>query len=215
MATVTLDVLHQRIIKDLWPGRQPQIAWPTATSTTSSFVCGHAAYSSASVNQYDGVRLYLPHSVDTTGGLVGAPKETRVTRGGFTVATGAFGVSPVIAEEPTGAITAASLANPTVITVATPNHNLATGDKVYISTTDGTPTISGVYEVTVISATTFSIAVYVTTAATLGVMGRPIYFLYGLSMVDVDDAINSIVRNLQLPRYLVLSLVNDANMEGA
>jgi hypothetical protein len=45
--------------------------------------------------------------------------------------------------------------------------------------------------------------------------GVSAYFLYGLTMNEIDDAINNIVRSLYLPRYVALSLINDGNMEGA
>jgi len=63
-------------------------------------------------------------------------------------------------------ISANTLANPTVIT--TERHNLDTGDSVTISGSNSTPTINGTHTVTRISATTFSIAINVTTAGTAG-----------------------------------------------
>ena len=59
-----------------------------------------------------------------------------------------------------------TVANPTVIT--TERHHLITGDSVTISGSNSTPTINGTHTVTVLSATTFSIAVNVTSAGTAG-----------------------------------------------
>ena len=59
-----------------------------------------------------------------------------------------------------------TLANPTVIT--TERHHLDTGDSVTISGSNSTPSINGTHTVTRISATTFSVAVNVTTAGTAG-----------------------------------------------
>ena len=215
-ATVTLDELHRRIIRELYGSRYPLVAYPTATSTTSSFVCGQQAYSSASVNAFDGVWLYLPHSMDTTasGGITSHPKQARVTRGGYTVATGAFAVSPVVAEGPSAVISSASAAAATVVTTST-SHNLATGDQVYVSITGSTPTVSGVYPVTVTAATTFTIPVDLTGGAgTGGVVGRPIYFTYGLPMETVDEAINSVIRTCYLPRFLPLGTNYDGDNEA-
>jgi hypothetical protein len=63
-------------------------------------------------------------------------------------------------------ITAASVANPTVITSA--GHKLITGDSIVISGSNSTPTIDGTRTVTVINADTFTISVNVTTAGTTG-----------------------------------------------
>ena len=65
-----------------------------------------------------------------------------------------------------GTITAASQANPTVITSTA--HGLATGDTVLIAGSNSTPTINGSRVVTVINANTFSVAVNVTVAGTAG-----------------------------------------------
>lgn len=66
------------------------------------------------------------------------------------------------------AITSSSVANPTVITTATP-HNLSTGDDVVIYGHSGsTPNINGVHTVTVTGASTFTIPVNVTVGGTGG-----------------------------------------------
>jgi hypothetical protein len=65
-------------------------------------------------------------------------------------------------------ISSSSVANPTVITTATP-HGLTTGDKVTIASHSGsTPSINGTYAVTVTNANTFTIAVQVTVGGTGG-----------------------------------------------
>ncbi len=64
-------------------------------------------------------------------------------------------------------VTAASVANPTVITTDKA-HGLVTGDYVNLVVSDSTPVIGGKEQVTVISPTTFSVAVHVTNAGTTG-----------------------------------------------
>lgn len=64
-------------------------------------------------------------------------------------------------------ISSASVASPTVITTTTP-HGRTTGDKVFITGSDSTPSIDGERVVTVLSTTTLSIAVAVTVAGTKG-----------------------------------------------
>ena len=65
-----------------------------------------------------------------------------------------------------------SAANPTVITSAdaaggtTENHNLKTGDKVNIYSSNSTPSVDGIHTITRINDTTFSIPITVTTAGT-------------------------------------------------
>ena len=69
----------------------------------------------------------------------------------------------------TNSITAA---NPTIIRSAdgaggsTENHNLKTGDKVFIRGSNSTPSVDGWHTITVVSANTFSIPVTVTNAGT-------------------------------------------------
>lgn len=78
---------------------------------------------------------------------------------------------------PTNDITSNSLANPTVITSTA--HGLSTGDQVVISGSNSTPSIDGVFTVTVITVNTFSIPVNVTVAGTQG------------AFINVDDAVVS------------------------
>lgn len=73
---------------------------------------------------------------------------------------------PVAASDTEGAITAISAANPAVVTSAA--HGLSTGDTAVITDSDSTPSIDGAYEITVLSANTFSIDVEVTTPGTTG-----------------------------------------------
>ncbi len=70
-------------------------------------------------------------------------------------------------------ITGNSQANPTVVTTGAA-HNLSTGDQVIITGSNSTPSINGLWTVTKISATTFSIAVNVTVAGTAGTITRNI-----------------------------------------
>lgn len=62
-------------------------------------------------------------------------------------------------------ITAISAANPTLITTGS-NHNLLNGDSIVISNSNSTPSIDGVYQITYVSATQFTIPVNVTVAGT-------------------------------------------------
>ena len=68
---------------------------------------------------------------------------------------------------PTSTITAISAANPTVITSTA--HGLVNGDEIVISSSNSTPSIDGKYEITVVSANSFSIPINVTIAGTSAV----------------------------------------------
>jgi hypothetical protein len=69
-----------------------------------------------------------------------------------------------------------SAANPTVVTSAataggsTVNHNVETGDKVFIRGSNSTPSVDGLHTITKISANTFSIPVNVTNAGNTGTL---------------------------------------------
>ena len=69
------------------------------------------------------------------------------------------------------AIAAISTGNPTTITTAVP-HGLVTGDRVFIHGANGAPKVDGWRTVTVLSPTTFTVAVNVTTAGTAGTVCR-------------------------------------------
>lgn len=69
------------------------------------------------------------------------------------------------------AIAAISTGNPTTITTAVP-HGLVTGDRVFIHGANGAPKVDGWRTVTVLSPTTFTVAVKVTTAGTAGTVCR-------------------------------------------
>lgn len=138
--TSTLDAVHRRVLRALWPNARALIETTTGAGSTTSLVIAARANSSHSANAADGVGIYVPS-------VTAAPKESYVTRGGFTVASGTYTMSPAYGSSPGSAASA--------------------------------------------------------------------YFLYGLTMDEIDDAINNIVRSLYLPRYVALSLINDGNMEGA
>jgi len=59
--------------------------------------------------------------------------------------------------------------NPTVVTTSTP-HDLSNNEQVVISGSNSTPSINGLYNITYISPTTFSIPVNVTIAGTTGAL---------------------------------------------
>lgn len=75
--------------------------------------------------------------------------------------------NPDISPENTN-ITSISIANPTVITTSAP-HGLNNNEQIILAGTNSTPSANGVYTVTVLSSTTFSIPVDVTIAGTAGV----------------------------------------------
>lgn len=64
-------------------------------------------------------------------------------------------------------ITGNTAANPTVVTTALA-HGLGTGDIIQIFNSNSTPSLTGQHEVTVLSPTTFSVAVHVTVLGTTG-----------------------------------------------
>lgn len=72
------------------------------------------------------------------------------------------------------AVTSSSVANPTVITTATP-HFLKSGDNIRIAGHSGsTPDINGTHVATVLTATTFTIPVNVTVGGTGGIVLRSV-----------------------------------------
>jgi hypothetical protein len=83
------------------------------------------------------------------------------------VTVGATNFSPSIAPE-AATISTISVADPTVITT-TASHGLISGEQIYIAFTNSTPNLSGLYNITRLSPTTFSIPVDVTIAGTTGV----------------------------------------------
>jgi len=68
---------------------------------------------------------------------------------------------------PENYIVSNSVANPTVITSASP-HGMENGDQVVIINSNSTPSIDGLYSITYVTSTTFSIPVNVTVAGTMG-----------------------------------------------
>lgn len=66
------------------------------------------------------------------------------------------------------AINSISIANPTVITTSAA-HNLLNGEKIIINNSNSTPSINGVYQITYLSTTSFSIPVNVTGAGSAAV----------------------------------------------
>lgn len=91
----------------------------------------------------------------------------------------------------TGAITAISGANPTVVTSAA--HNLITGRMVEITGTNSSPSINGTYPVTVINANTFSIPVSVKIPGTAGNWQTA-----GQNFEDIRVCYNSVIGKLNL-----------------
>lgn len=93
--------------------------------------------------------------------------EERLLGGDPFIATSTSGgsFSPAISDQIP--ITSISMANPTVVTTLTP-HGLTTGDQITLYQTNSTPTINGIHTVTVVSPTTFEVAVNVTVAGNTG-----------------------------------------------
>lgn len=91
-----------RLVRELWPGR-PTLVVPVsglaAGSTNTSLVIATAAYSSSDTNYYDGVGVYMTPA----NSALTAPEGEwggRVTRGGFTAATGTFAISGGFSTDP-------------------------------------------------------------------------------------------------------------------
>jgi hypothetical protein len=78
-----------------------------------------------------------------------------------------------------GSITSISIASPTVITSAA--HGLSTGNIINISNSNSTPSVDGLYTVTVVNANTFTIPVNVNVAGTTG------SWEYDVTTFTVDD----------------------------
>lgn len=85
----------------------------------------------------------------------------------------------------TRTISGNTLANPSVVTTTT-DHGLKTGMYVTISGSNSTPSINGLWRVTVLTATTFSIPVNVTVAGSAGTVTKNAVVL---TNVGVDDII--------------------------
>ncbi len=139
MATTTLDALHQRVLRTIWPDARALIETTTGVGSMTSLVIASRANTSFATSAFDGVGVYCPS-------VTAAPKESYVTRGGFAAASGTFTMSPAYGSSPGNA--------------------------------------------------------------------AAVYFLYGLTMFEIDEAINDIVRKLYLPRYVALTLVTDGDMEA-
>ncbi|MBI4498042.1 MAG: hypothetical protein HY689_09110 [Chloroflexi bacterium] len=87
-------------------------------------------------------------------------------------------------------ITSSSVATETVITTSAA-HNLATGDYVAITGhTGSTPAISGRYQVTVLTATTFTIPVDVTVGGTGGTVQRYTWITAAAHGLTTGDSVN-------------------------
>lgn len=78
---------------------------------------------------------------------------------------------------PEGSITSITAANPTVITTSIA-HGMLTGDKVMIAATNSVPSVDGLWTVSVLSPTTFSVPVPVTFAGNTGSFIRAINAQY-------------------------------------
>jgi hypothetical protein len=78
---------------------------------------------------------------------------------------------------PEGFVTSITAANPTVITTSIP-HGMLTGDQVVLAATDAIPNADGLWTITMISPTSFSIPLQVDVAGTEGSFIRAINALY-------------------------------------
>jgi len=86
-------------------------------------------------------------------------------------ATTGFAFSPDLSPESGKTITAISVANPTMVTIATV-HGLLDGDQVVISGSDSLPNIDGLYIISEVTPTTFKIQVNVRVAGTTGAIRK-------------------------------------------
>lgn len=80
-------------------------------------------------------------------------------------------------------INSISVANPTVVTTSSA-HGLFNGDQVMISGSNSTPSIDGLYTVTVLSATSFTIPVNVTVAGTTAAWTNAVNIEYAANEVS-------------------------------
>lgn len=87
-------------------------------------------------------------------------------------------------------ISAISAEDPTIITTSSP-HGLTTGRVITIAGSNSTPVINGVYPVTVLSSTTFSIPIAVTVAGTAGTAA-----VNNDDVNDVETSFNGVVTTL-------------------
>lgn len=78
--------------------------------------------------------------------------------------------NPVISPETT--ITNIATGATTSIITTSEAHGMITGDEVIITSTDSQPIVDGLYEITYLSSTTFSISAYVAIAGTTGAISR-------------------------------------------
>lgn len=95
-----------------------------------------------------------------------------------------FSFNPEISPENMD-ITSISAANPTVITTSNP-HTLRNGNEIVITGSNSTPSIDGLYTVTVLTPTTFTIPVNVTIAGTTAVWTKA---------TDIEYATNEVRAN--------------------
>jgi hypothetical protein len=114
--------------------------------------------------------FYLSGAFDVPGKMQLEARDLQIESEFFMLANNSTtGLSFNPAISPTALINDISVAQQTVITTST-NHGLTNLDFVVISSTNSTPSIDGIYEITYISPTTFSIDVEVTVAGTTGSM---------------------------------------------
>src|SRR3990172_382 len=208
-ASITLDALDQRVLRALWPDKRALIETTTGAGSTTSLVIAARANSSHSVNAADGVGIYCPSVTAST-------KESYVTRGGLTVASGTYTMSPAYGSSP-GSSGTANAAVTTTDTTLTDTRVTWTVDQwigAVVTCDAKTMTVTS-NTATVLTGTGWSGGSNPGDGDAWTLTGLSSYFLYGLTMFEIDDAINNIVRSLHLPRYVALSLLNDGNMEGA
>ena len=94
--TVTFKTLAEDIINELEAGKSTRVLIDRvvdADPAIASLAISSEAYASASVNAYDGVNVYFVPLAGDTGNLIYA---TRITRAGFTAASGTFAFAPSI-----------------------------------------------------------------------------------------------------------------------
>jgi len=93
------------------------------------------------------------------------------------------------------AITNISIANPTVVT--SPDHGLITGEQIFITGSNSTPSINGLQTVTVLTDDTFTVPVNVTVAGNTGeFITNMTYAVNNDDFLDIEASYNGVISTL-------------------
>jgi len=109
-------------------------------------------------------------------------------------------------------ITNISASDPSIITVST-DHLLQTGRSVTIVGTNSTPVVDGIYQVTVLTPTTFSIPIAVTQVGDTGT-----YVVNNENFLDIETSFNGLISTLNADPAVTYAnynpIVNDTLLEA-